>query len=395
MRVLHIADSFEGGGAESVFRSTISASEANRDTIRVLTGETVRNPLAYIFSARNARLVLREIESFDPDLIHIQNFYHKLSPSVLWAIRCYRRKSKKSTPKVIFTAHDYHLVAPNSGFQYFSRGNRHDVSVDEKPVKLLRRWDSRSWPHALLKLSQYFFNYRILNLTGEIDKVIAPSHFLSDVIKRHVPSASVTVVRNPVDSSFDIDQQRIKPSVRDDGSIRLCFIGRISAEKGVAEFLGVLSETGITNSIEFHIIGAGEGAELDRIDSAARQAGIRVISHGKLCPKDTADRLASMDIMVLPSLWLENAPLVLIEAALLGIPTLTVGRGGMLELSELSEASRAVDISNSGEVEKAILELALCKGKNWPKDAGRFSFTHFTMALKDVYELVLEGEAQN
>jgi glycosyltransferase involved in cell wall biosynthesis len=68
-------------------------------------------------------------------------------------------------------------------------------------------------------------------------------------------------------------------------------------------------------------------ADLER---AARAAGVGL--HGRLPREDVGRVLAGTDLLVVPSLWWENQPLVILEALAAGTPLAVSDLGGMAEL---------------------------------------------------------------
>jgi glycosyltransferase involved in cell wall biosynthesis len=68
------------------------------------------------------------------------------------------------------------------------------------------------------------------------------------------------------------------------------------------------------------------------LESRAKAVGARLA--GALDREDVARVLASTDLLVVPSLWFENAPLVIVEAIASKTPLLVSDAGGMAELVE-------------------------------------------------------------
>src|SRR5476651_1183202 len=132
--ILHVADSLNGGGAEAVFRDTIIATESLGYINHVYVSDGKTSFMSYIYSMKHKRLLLAELKKLKPDILHLQNFYHYLSPSVLAAIKIYKKNHKLH---VVFTAHDYHLICPNSGFQYFEGGLRKNISLQRGTFRYL------------------------------------------------------------------------------------------------------------------------------------------------------------------------------------------------------------------------------------------------------------------
>src|SRR6185295_588387 len=62
----------------------------------------------------------------------------------------------------------------------------------------------------------------------------------------------------------------------------------------------------------------GDDSYRARIDALAGQQGVRL--HGAIPHDQVADALASIDVLVVPSIWPENSPLVIGAAFLAGVP---------------------------------------------------------------------------
>ncbi|MHC4617658.1 MAG: glycosyltransferase, partial [Planctomycetota bacterium] len=62
--------------------------------------------LRVIWSIPAARRIAHVLDDFCPDLVHLSNIYHQLSPSILVPIR------RRGVP-IVQTLHDYKLICPN------------------------------------------------------------------------------------------------------------------------------------------------------------------------------------------------------------------------------------------------------------------------------------------
>ena len=69
-------------------------------------------PIKTIYS-KEARSKLRQVlESFQPDVCHLNNFNYQLTPSIILEIDAWRKKTSRAC-KIVYTAHDLQLVCPN------------------------------------------------------------------------------------------------------------------------------------------------------------------------------------------------------------------------------------------------------------------------------------------
>ena len=75
-------------------------------------------PFKIIYSREARRKIRKVLEDFGPDAVHLNNFNFQLTPSILYEIDKYRRKTAGKV-KIVFTAHDSQLVCPNHLMQQY------------------------------------------------------------------------------------------------------------------------------------------------------------------------------------------------------------------------------------------------------------------------------------
>jgi glycosyltransferase involved in cell wall biosynthesis len=123
------------------------------------------------------------------------------------------------------------------------------------------------------------------------------------------------------------------PAKRPAGKLRLAFLGRIDPTKGLDVLLEAFRASPQLEA-ELHVYGitqgdahAGFGHKISRLMAA----DARVHSHPSVPRETVRQLLASYDALVVPSLWLETGPLVVLEALAAGVPVLGSGWGGIAE----------------------------------------------------------------
>jgi glycosyltransferase involved in cell wall biosynthesis len=111
-----------------------------------------------------------------------------------------------------------------------------------------------------------------------------------------------------------------------------CYIGRLSAEKGVATFLQAAAQTGVSAKV------AGDGPLGEELRSRyAPCANIEFLGH--LDASGVKKLLQEAAAVVIPSEWYENNPLSVIEALCAGVPIIGAQIGGIPELIDLVAGS--------------------------------------------------------
>lgn len=338
MKKVLLVSCFErSGGAEVVFNHTkrllLDSGRYEVDTFIGATSHCLpKSPLEYIWSMEFAKGIKEKLNQFEPDVVHIHGLYHLLSPSILQSIEKYKHQKRL---QVIYTAHDYHLINPSSGMLSYTFANI-PVMMPEKlglANILMNRLDFRGWHYSLLKKLQWFLAYKIFNLRRVIDKVLCPSFYMKSLIDINAVGLSTFVVRNPIDVSYDSVIEE-KQSCVEGGMLKLVFLGRLSKEKGLANFLMALSEIERSHYL-LDIYGDGDEVEdLERL-LVKLNLGPNVRIMGYLENSVLRTRLMNYDALVLPSTWYENSPLALVEGALSGLKLMTMNYGGMKETAQL------------------------------------------------------------
>ena len=171
-----------------------------------------------------------------------------------------------------------------------------------------------------------------------VDVFVAPSHFLAERYRVWgVPPTKLTVIEN-VTNQAPASEDIALPAERSttDGPLRVGFFGQISVLKGINVLLEVaaLFSERKDYSVSFAIHGdyAGQPPNfqkefLERLSAAGRNV--------RFCGPYDRQRvdllMAQVDVVVVPSIWWENSPLVIQEALRNGRWILCSDIGGLKE----------------------------------------------------------------
>ena len=107
-------------------------------------------------------------------------------------------------------------------------------------------------------------------------------------------------------------------------SKQLCYVGRLSHEKGVATLIDAIS------SLPYALKLIGTGPLENELREKAQGKNIEFL--GSLPPEEVRRHVAKARLLILPSEWYENNPLSIIEALCLGTPVVAARIGGIPEL---------------------------------------------------------------
>ena len=308
------------------------------------------NVFNYIYNLNEKKRLRSVLQRFQPDIIHIHNFYHYLSPSILSAIAEYKSTHEVN---VIMTAHDFHLCFPNSGFHYFKLKKVANITNIPSFWKLLgMQIDYRGHQYGLVKKIQWIFAYKILKLQRCIDKVISPSIFLKNYLDLYFSGdIQTTLLRNPFSRETFFITKKI---LNNTDVLKLVFVGRLSFEKGVKEFLQILQD--YEGNYTFDIIGSGDELYVKELKKMCLH-NKKVKFLGYKSRIDVLECMKNYDALVLSSILFENFPTVMLEGASAGLRLLVSNHGGMKELGDLLGNTFFFDLSNPNSVFEALTKI--------------------------------------
>jgi glycosyltransferase involved in cell wall biosynthesis len=159
---------------------------------------------------------------------------------------------------------------------------------------------------------------------AQVDLFVSPSRFL---LEQHRAAGfrprREAVVRNGI--KLPRDAGRMRGLRRRSGKTRFLLMARLTVEKGVLVALQAAAR--LPHGLDFELVIAGRGPLED-----AAAADPRIRFAGYIGGEEKVALLASGDFLLVPSLWYENAPLAVIEAAAYGLGLVGSQIGGIPEL---------------------------------------------------------------
>jgi glycosyltransferase involved in cell wall biosynthesis len=286
-----------------------------RETEGGLPGKAMA-ALRVLYSREAERKIERLIADTGPDVAHLHNIYHQLSPSILRPLR------RRGVP-VVMTLHDYKLICP--AYTLYTegapcercRGGRYYNAVLHRCVK-----DSRA-KSALCAAEAYLHHF--LRFDRDFVKFfIAPSEFLAaKMIEFGTDPRRVVHIPNFVEAGA-------APASGEPGPYFL-YAGRVERVKGLGTLLRAVKESEIARGFELRIAGDGEARrEYEAWCGVNGLSNVRFLGH--LSQEALKLELEAARFVVVPSEWHENAPLSVLEAAAHGKALVASDMGGLPEM---------------------------------------------------------------
>jgi glycosyltransferase involved in cell wall biosynthesis len=164
-------------------------------------------------------------------------------------------------------------------------------------------------------------------LTHSVDAVIGVSRFIIDKHLHH--GCFRTALRHMIYNAYErpADALRLAPAGEHLGPLRIGYLGRLHPSKGVDQLIHAFGKLW-TDEAELWIAGSGKPQDEAALKAlAGEQRKVRWMGFVK--PESV---LGKLDVLVVPSLWHDTAPRVVLEAFAFGVPVIGSNRGGIPEL---------------------------------------------------------------
>ena len=325
-----------------------------------------------IYSREAKENMARLIDDVSPDVAHIHNVHHHISPSVLPVLHDH------GIP-VVLTAHDLKLLCP--AYTMLSNGSICERcgngavwnTVTRKCIKgstaLSTLIALESGIHRMLKI------YR-----NNVSKVVTPSRFYLQKFEQYGwPSEQMAYVPNYV--RVDDFTPRFEPGDY------FVYIGRLSYEKGMATLFDAAAAAGVK------LVVVGDGPLRESLSKKAEDTDAQIEFAGFQSGDKLFDLIKNSRAMVLPSEWYENAPISLLEAYACGKPVIGADIGGIPECIAVDETGwlfESGSVEGLSDVLRRVQEMpdatVLSAGKAArARVEERHTPEHYLNSMRDLY----------
>lgn len=219
------------------------------------------------------------------------------------------------------------------------------------------------------------------------DQVIFPSPATRDAIVPLVGHARWQLVPYGLEERWFAEEARTRSRPRTPESLVLGFAGALQPHKGAHVLLAALHRLGWTRTRVRVAGGSDDLAYQERLRREAR--GLRAEFAGALSSAELQAFLASLDALVVPSLWRENLPYVLLEAQAARVPVLASSVPGMA--AQVGDPARLFTAGSDEDLARALRRfLAEAPRAETPRVA---SLAEMARATLDVYRRALATSA--
>lgn len=294
-------------------------------------------PFRIIYSAEAKRKMGVVLRDMNPDVVHLNNINFQLTPSVIYAVRAYEKKTGRKV-KIVYTAHDYQWVCPNHMMRIPATGQICFACRDGHFGNCSKnRCIHNSRIKSLLGTIEARF-YEKRRTYGMVDVIICPSEFMKKQLDTNPLLAQKTVMmRNFIDE--DAKQTGKEAGRRDKAEDYVLYFGRFAQEKGTGTLLEACRALP-----QIPFVFAGTGPLQEQVEQVSN-----VHNKGFVTGDALKELIAGARFSVYPSEWYENGPFSVMESLVYGTPVLVSDLGGA---PELVQAGTTGEIFRGGDVEE-------------------------------------------
>lgn len=311
-----------GNQVEHFLKSSDSIRRLADKALAFLTG-------IHSFSARREMAAILDRQAFD--LVHVQNLYPFLSPAILEAVK------QRSLP-LVMRCPNYRLFCPN-GLHYHKNAICERCLGAGREIWCVLRNCEKCWPKSV--------GYALRNAIARIRKTIVRNVdvfiVLSEFQKKRFMEGGVSEKKIEILPNVVPLTNGCAPEPP--GKLAT-FCGRVTAEKGILEFLEAARAL---PDIPFAVAGAIPPATPWRASSPANVEWLGFLD------EDALNRLyLNSRMLVFPSKCFEGFPNVITRAMALARPVIASRLGG---LPEIVEDGRAGMLFRPGDVSDLVSKI--------------------------------------
>lgn len=305
-------------------------------------GSLVSKALSYpklVYNRSAKQAMARLIADFKPDIVHAFAIYVQLTPSILDAAR-------EAGVPVVMSCNDYKHICPN--YKLYHHGKPCEECKGGKFYRaIVNRCSHDSLVYSVAS-SVEAYSHNSLNIYRKnVHTFLFASEFMAHKTEEFWGKGNFrwSMLRNP----YEAKAHRAPKNL---GEYALYF-GRIIDEKGVNI---LLEAAALARDVPLVVV--GDGPDLAMLK---QQADAQCLTHvrfvGAKWGGELDQILRDARFVVVPSLWHENFPYVILQAFAMGKPVIGSNRGGITELVAHGERGLVYEACDANALADAMRTL--------------------------------------
>jgi glycosyltransferase involved in cell wall biosynthesis len=344
---------------------------------------TAKASVHAVYSWQSRRCLREMVRDFKPDIAHVRNIYHHLSPSILWEL-------KAQNVPVIYHLNDFKLLCPS--YNMVSHGHACERCAGGQFHHVLSEGCYSGRPGSSAVLAAEAYTHKWLRTYPKcVDRFLAPSEFVKQKLVEHGWDESKIDALPHFQKlpAKTFDPPRNAPAL---------YFGRLSQEKGVADLLEAMKWL---PHVKLQI--AGDGPQKPALQDQVERLQLKNVSLlGHLQGHELERAISSSCFTVLPTRAYETFGKSIVESYAHARAVIATDLGSRRELLHHGETGSLYPVGDAAKLADAIAylfarpELAAKMGSAG-RELVRAKYspeTHYSNLIS-LYEQVLSAKKQH
>ncbi len=319
----------------------------------VRTGPLEGVSLASIDPAETQLLVEHIGRAFKPDIVHIQHFLG-------FGVQIFSQLRSTLRVPIVCTLHEFLAICHRDGQMLRPSGA---LCEQDSPVAC-----GRCFPD-IGRAAFYVRRNWMASQLEAVDAFVAPSQFLAERYRLWAgwQGRRLSIIDNILPESSSLPVETCWPHVQTEGLVRIGFFGRYTPLKGIQVLLEACDHLAkpVQGRLQIGLHGGGlanhPSVFVAQVRALMKKHKAYVADHGSYVAADAQRLMRCYDWIVVPSIWWENSPMVMSEAAAAGRPVICGNIGGMAE--KIANGMRGVTFEVGSPRALAGLLSAIVEGR--------------------------------
>lgn len=332
-----------------------------------------------IYSIGARRRIRAMIAEFRPDVAHVRNIYHHLSPSILWELKA------RGVP-VVYHLNDFKVLCPS--YNLVLRGEACEACKGGKFWHALQEQCYPGWGARMTLVAEAYVQKWLGTYRKCVDCFLAPSQFVRDKFVEH---------------GWDGDKFEVLPHFqrveriqwRKAESAPVLYFGRLSLEKGVDDLVRAMQR--LPN---LQLMIAGDGPARGMLQKLVAELKLKNVEFtGQLGGSDLDRAISASRFTVLPSHAYETLGKTILESHARGRAVVATDLGSRRELIKHGTTGVLYRMGDVEELSAAIHllastpELAEQMGRaGWEQVKRSYTPEAHYQVLTDLYQRLIRSQ---
>lgn len=333
-----------------------------------------------VWSISGFREVRKLIDSCKPDIVHVHNTFPQISPSVYWAAKC-------SDIPVVQTLHNYRMHCANG--LLLRDGRPCDLCEGAVPYSAIRyKCYRNSLAATSAVVTMQITNRMAGSYRNNVDTFIALTQFA----KNKLQAVGLKGSRFRIKPNFLPSPPHVGSYPREPHAV---FVGRLTEEKGIWSLVRAWPR-----GMHHRLVVVGDGALRRDLENYSTENRLNIVFRGHCDRESVMSAVQSATLQIVPSLWYEGFPMVVLEAYACGTAVLASELGGLAESVVDGVTGRLFPAGDVDALRSRIIEMLEGNETESMGRAGRRLFDeHYTeesnvKQLLSIYEEALESRSK-